>query len=467
MTNPIQRWFAGRPVRVRLTLWYILAVAATLLILNNYIYVRVEHNMAAQVDSFLQAAAAQAAADLEDQNGQISLDYAEIEPEAGQVGASSFAVRLTDDRGTVLSGWGSYESVPAWLPVSTSYLTVAEGNITWRLYSQPVAMGDGTTAWLQVAQSLTGVQRALGSLRTQLLLAVPVAIALAGLGGFFLSGRALRPVNEITRTAEGISGRDLTQRINYRGAADEIGHLAKVFDRMLDRLKEAFDRERRFTADVAHELRTPLTILKGQIGVTLSSKRSSAEHERTLQSLEQEVDRLIRLTNDLLLLSRLEQRQAPWQPESVDISDLLSGVVEQMQPIAETKGISIDEGIQPGLHLLGAPDQLIRLFLNLLDNAIRYTQPGGRVEVGATIENGEVIVTVSDNGPGIPSEYLPHVFDRFYRVDPVRSRATGGAGLGLAIAREIARWHKGALEVSSEPGRGTTFTTRLPAVQSA
>ena len=133
----------------------------------------------------------------------------------------------------------------------------------------------------------------------------------------------------------------LTQRINYRGAADEIGRLAKVFDQMLDRLKAAFDRERRFTSDVAHELRTPLTVLKGQIGVTLSRKRSGAEHERTLHNLEEEVDRLVRLTNDLLFLSRLEQRQLPWQPEVVDFSDLISGIVEQMEPIAETKGLGI------------------------------------------------------------------------------------------------------------------------------
>ena len=184
-----------------------LAMVLTLLILNNYVYARVQRDMVAQVDSSLQVAASQALADLEDENGRIGLDYTEGTPQVEQVGANGFAMRLTGDDGTVLSEWGRYEAVPSWFPLSSGYATLSVGKTSWRLYSQPVEMESGPTVWLQVAQSLAGVEQALGSLRTQLLLGVPIAMILAGLGGFLLAGRALRPVNQITSTAESISGR--------------------------------------------------------------------------------------------------------------------------------------------------------------------------------------------------------------------------------------------------------------------
>lgn len=462
MPSRIRRWFGERPLRVRLTLWYILVMALTLLLLTNYVYMRVQRDMIAEVDNSLQVAASQASVILEDENGRLSFDYGEEVPYVGQVGENGFAMRLISADGTVLDEWGGYEAVPSWASVSRGYVTLSGEKTNWRLYSQPIETEWGTIVWLQVAQSLARVQQALDSLRTQLMLGVPLVMILAGLGGVFLAGRALRPINQITRTAQSISGSDLKQRINYQGAADEIGRLAKMFDEMLDRLNAAFGRERQFTADVAHELRTPLTVLKGQIGVTVSRARTGAEYERTLHDLEEQVDRLIRLTTDLLFLSRLEQGRLPWQPEAIEFSDLLAGIVEQVQPLAESKGLKLNKEIPNGLSLRGDPDHLIRLFLNLLDNAIRYTQPGGQIEVRAEGEDTGLYVSVSDTGPGIPPEHLPHLFDRFHRVEAARSRATGGAGLGLAIAYEITQWHGGRLEVRSVLGSGTTFTVHLP-----
>jgi heavy metal sensor kinase len=300
------------------------------------------------------------------------------------------------------------------------------------------------------------------NLRTQILLGLPLILMLAGLGGYFLANRALRPIDRITRTAQAISASQLDQRIGYTGPQDEVGRLATTFDNMLDRLQKAFERERRFTADASHELRTPLTALKGRLGVTLSQPRTPAEYENALRDLEQEVDRLIRLSTDLLFLARLDQRRLPWQPQALDLSDLLSAVVEQMRPLAEDKGLVLTEEVPPALSILGDPDHLIRLFVNLLDNAIKYTPPGGQVVLRAGKERTGVWVAISDTGPGIPPEHLPHLFERFYRVEESRSRPSGGAGLGLAIAHEIARWHGGIIEAQSEPGHGATFTVHLP-----
>jgi heavy metal sensor kinase len=290
---------------------------------------------------------------------------------------------------------------------------------------------------------------------------------LAGLGGYFLASRALRPIDDITRTAQAISAGDLSQRLHYQGPPDEVGRLAHTFDSMLDRLQAAFVRERRFTGDAAHELRTPLTALKGRIGVTLSRSRQPAVYQETLRDMEGQVDRLIRLSSDLLFMARLDQGQMRPQLEQIELADFIGAVVDQVRALATAKNITIEEAIPAGLTLPGDMDLLIRLFLNLLDNAVKYTPENGRILTSAAGDSAFVEVAVQDSGPGIAAEHLPHLFDRFYRVESDRTRLTqngdqGGTGLGLAIAHEIARMHNGRLAVESELGVGTTFVVQLP-----
>jgi heavy metal sensor kinase len=310
----------------------------------------------------------------------------------------------------------------------------------------------------------------LRSLMGLMCFAVPVALLLAGVGGFFLASRALRPVDRITQTAQSISARDLNERIDYQGPDDEVGRLATTFDRMLDRLQAGFEREKRFTSDAAHELRTPLTALKGRIGVTLGQGRQPTEYQDALRDMETQVDRLIRLSNDLLFIARLGHKERLEQPSDIALDDLIAALLDQVRPLAEAKTISLTGSVPPGLTIRGNMDLLIRLFLNLLDNAIKYTPAGGEVAVTAERQTERLCVHVRDSGPGIPPEQQPHLFERFYRVEKDRARPTraggsvqGGAGLGLAIAQEIAQAHGGRLQVRSQPGQGSTFTFCLPA----
>jgi signal transduction histidine kinase len=212
---------------------------------------------------------------------------------------------------------------------------------------------------------------------------------------------------------------------------------------------------------VSHELRTPLTALRGRIEVTLTRPRSSIEYEDTLRSLETEVERLTRLSEDLLLLARFDRGALAPRREHVDLSELLTAVAEQVRPLAEARGQVLEERAEPGLVLTGDPDQLVRLFFNLLDNAVKFTGGGGRIELAARRDGAAVTVEVSDTGAGIAPEHVDKVFDRFYRAEESRARATGGHGLGLAIAGEIARAHGGTVSVSSRPGHGSTFTVTL------
>jgi len=277
----------------------------------------------------------------------------------------------------------------------------------------------------------------------------------------------LRPIEKMTRTTQRITANDLHQRINHTGPQDEIGRLALTLDGMLDRLESGFERERRFTSDAAHELRTPLAALKGHIGVTLSQDRQPKEYAATLRDLEDQVDRLIRLSNDLLLLARLEHWHYAEQYEQIVLADLLLTLLDQVMLLAEEKHITLTGDVQPALTFDGNMNLLIRLFLNLLDNAIKYTPAEGTVTLRACQEADRIRVSVCDTGPGIAADQLPHLFERFFRVELDRARgqeaSQSGTGLGLAIAREIARAHNGSITVKSEPGHGSTFTVWLPA----
>ncbi len=454
------RW----PLRVRLTAWYVLLLGLTLTLFSGYVYVRQERSLLDQTDAGLRAAAAQVLTNLDVASGRPALRRTDAAAAmVRRLTEAGFAVRLLAPDGGVAEGFGASGTVPARVPSAPGYTTLPEDEIDWRLYSQRIEGADGAVAgWVQVAQSLTAAEEALESLYRQMVVGLPLVLALAGLGGFFFADRALRPIAGITRTAGGIGADDLTRRIGYRGPADEVGQLALTFDRMLDRLAAAFARERRFTADAAHELRTPLTAIKGRIGVTRSRPRTAAEYERALDEVERQVDRLIRLSTDLLFLARLDQARARTQAERVDLGALLEAIVEQLRPLAEDRGITLHEDIPPGLAVVGDFDHLTRLFLNLLDNALKYTPPAGRVAVRARGEGADIRVTIRDTGSGIAPEHLPRIFDRFYRAEAARSRDDGGAGLGLAIAFEIARAHGGTLSVESGPGEGATFTVALP-----
>lgn len=452
------RW-KSIPVRIQLALWYVLLLALTLGSTAGYLYFRLERKLMVKADTTLQIASAQSLSYL-DQKPVLAFEQtSEQQQTASRLSQLGLAVRLITPQGQVIDGFGRYQDVPVWVPTSSGYTTVATEGIDWRLISQPVIRGERTIGWLQIAQSLEPLEDIAQELPTELLLNLPLILIVTVLGGLFLSNRALSPIREITRTAQAITATDLNQRIYYQGASDEIGQLAITFDQMLDRLQAAFDREQRFTADAAHELRTPLTVIKGRLEVTRSRIRSQEEYDQTLQKLEQEVDRLIRLTNGLLLLAKIDQGQLPFTLQSVNLSDLLEVIVEQIRPLADIKEITFITDLVPELWVKGDPDHLTSLFLNLLDNAMKYTPKAGVVRLCSSIQNHVIQIGVSNTGSEIPAEHLPHLFERFYRVESARSQS--GAGLGLAIAQQMIRLHRGTIEASSKSGT-TIFTVKLP-----
>ena len=323
----------------------------------------------------------------------------------------------------------------------------------------PVLDNGQTVGWVQVIQSLQPVQDALKLLLTNLVIGAIIAVLFAAIGGYFLAARALSPIDHITQIAQKIAGgEDLSARLNLPESGDEVSRLAATFDAMLVRLERSFRRERQFIADASHELRTPLAAMQAILGVVREGVRSSGEYRLAMDDLAVETDRLRGLVEDLLRLARGEDR-ATLTREPVNLSNLLTDVIDSLQPLAEAKDLVLQSQVAEGLVMSGDMDALIRLFVNLIDNAIKYTEHG-KITVGARAEGDEIIASVIDSGIGIPPNQLPYIFDRFYRVNP--ARPSGGAGLGLAIARQIARLHGGRLEVVSTQGAGSTFTVTLP-----
>jgi heavy metal sensor kinase len=289
-----------------------------------------------------------------------------------------------------------------------------------------------------------------------LIVGIPAALLLALLGGYFLAGRALSPIQTITRKAQDITAENLSERLPVKNPHDEIGHLATVFNDTLSRLEYSFEQLVRFTADASHELRTPLTSLRSVGEVALKQSLDKISCQEAIGSMLEETERLTHLVDNLLILARGDAEKVKLTPSSVDMSKIVEEIVEELRILADEKNQRLSESIEKDIEV-EVDKETIRLAVsNILHNAIRYTQEGGEVEVHMTkTERNGVIIDIIDNGPGIPEAERAKVFERFYRVDKARSRAEGGAGLGLAIARWAVEVNGGAIDFHDNDGPGT------------
>ena len=285
----------------------------------------------------------------------------------------------------------------------------------------------------------------------------PVTIILAGVLGLLLLRRMLRPVDIIARTAQGIDNSDLKRRIPVNGD-DEMSKLSLVLNRTFDRLQQVFERERAFTADASHELRTPLTVIKGETTLALKNSRSEEDYRKTLDTISAETSQLTTLVNKLLLSARLDSGKEKLALQVIDLADFLTDSEEDMKVLCEEKAIYFSLRAPEKAEVQGDLPNLRELILNLVDNAVKYTPEHGRISVSLSSRDGYAYITVQDTGIGIAPEHIPHIFERFYRID----ESINGTGLGLAICQRIAELHGGKIEVESVVGDGSTFTLFLP-----
>jgi heavy metal sensor kinase len=457
-------------IRSRLTCWYTGVLLAILLVVSLLSYSMLRWSLIQDVDSSLLAVAdvlrdtgyPAAAADAVESQNALG-DVLGVEPD-------DKIIEFADPQGRPRPR--SAEIRGHRLPLSPRALDNAtRGGLTFetvhlpsgdaRVLTVPIVRNGRLTQIVKVGMSLGRAERALDRYAQTLLILVPVGIGLAALGGALIARKALGPVDEMSRTARRITGEDLSQRVPLRGTGDELDHLAGTLNAMLGRLESAFAEIRRFAADAAHELRTPLTVLRGGIEVALRAERSSDEYRRVLRSSLEEVERLIRLAEDLLLLSRFASGVPPPRAR-VDLEPLVLDVLDTGARLGHARGVTVRLDEAAPAAVIGDEGALRRAILNLVDNAVKYTAAGGKVELALSRANGQAVVAVRDTGIGIDPADRDTVFQPFVRLDAARASDGGGTGLGLPIARSIVEAHGGTLTVDSRRGTGTTFTMVLP-----
>jgi heavy metal sensor kinase len=331
------------------------------------------------------------------------------------------------------------------------------------LHGLPFKAADRTQFLIEVAAPYNQIEAVLRGLLLTFALGLPLIVAVAIGGGYLLMRRALRPVDEIRQKAAQITSRNLSERLPVVHTGDELERLATDLNHMIERLEESFQQINRFSADASHELRTPLTVLQGELEAMAEKEHSlPAEVRETIGSALEETQRLAKIVESLLAISRLEAGEARVGPVRLDFAELVRTTADQMRLLAEEKHISLNcDGTKP-VQVEADPARLKQVVVNLLDNAIKYTPERGSVIATVNSQDSRAVLEVADSGLGISASDLPHIFDRFYRADKARSRQMGGAGLGLSIVRSICSAHGGQVTVTSTEGHGSRFRIELP-----
>jgi heavy metal sensor kinase len=475
-------------VRLRLTLWYSLVLAFVLIFLAVLTYFLYWRNASLRTDSDItqlsDAFMTTLHAELADETGPEAVKNAAREAMLEHRFRGTYFV-LLDESGTVqqssldLPGPGrSKESLTADFFASGSLRpliaggskpdelhTIHGGKDGYRVLAQRLSLS-GRSYTIIVLQSLHPQKEMMEDIRNTFLLAIPIALLLASFGGYFLAQKSLSPIAAMVSQARGMGAANLHRRLSVANERDELGQLAKTFNQLLERLEASFEQQRRFMADASHELRTPVAILQGEAEVTLSQpERSPGEYRETLSILREESQRLAHIIDDLFTLARADAGQYRLTLRDAYLDELASEALVRARSLALSKRIVLQPAIEENLPIQADEALLGRMLLNLLDNAIKYSPSGSTVTLTCRRDAGRYLLSVSDNGPGIPSELQPRIFERFFRADKARSRSdgeTGGAGLGLSIARWIVEAHQGHLELTRSDTTGSTFTAILP-----
>jgi heavy metal sensor kinase len=456
--------FNALPIRWRLNIWYLALLAAMLVLFSGMLYFGLKYFLYRSLDDTLENQAALLTESIDIEDGRPAIGDRRIRNRPGQQ-----FVRLVGHDGELLTDSSRFlEDVPMNDPGLRLALN-GQQDFRWlevhdermRVLSQPVIRDGEVIAVVQVGVTGRTAESILRQTLILIALGGAVIVSLSSLGGVWLAGRALAPIDRMTRLAGNIGDRDLSQRIDLPRSDDEVGRLAGTFNAMLDRLESAFQRQRQFTAAASHELRTPLALMQSQIEVALSQNRDADEDTQVLESLGTDVRRLARISDALLALARGDAGELELTKDSVDLQGLLELVSEQYVPLAESLGIEIEERAEP-VTVVADEDRLIQLLVNLVENAVQHTPSGRKIALRCDADERSATVCVEDEGVGIEPKHLAHIFERFYRIDAARGRSNGGAGLGLSISKMIVEAHGGSIDVSSYPGEGTSFTVTLP-----
>jgi heavy metal sensor kinase len=462
-------------VRARLTLWHVSLLAATLIISIALIYVLLARALYVRIDDSLRAVVQIAQTSLANDlnEGQDKADAARSTAE--ELASRQTLIAIYDGHGRLLAEAGREDDIAIALPSLDAIptdddllQTIVEADDLddrHRLALRRITIPGFNVDYIVVAgSSLEPTDEELESLRGILAYLVPLALVVAGIGGWFLAGRSLSPVVAMADRARQIGVENLGERLPVANPRDELGKLAETFNGLLSRLEASLMQQRQFMADASHELRTPVTTARTAASVALQQpRRDEGDYRETLDVIENEMTRLSRIVDDMFTLARADAGSYPVRPTPMYLDEVFDEVVRGSRVVASTRRITIADTAARPASFTGDEDLIRRLILNVLDNAVRYAPSNSVIRAALDRAGDHYAIVISDDGPGIPAEVQPRIFERFYRVDAARSRPDGGAGLGLALARWIARVHGGDVVLASSSSLGSTFLITLPA----
>jgi heavy metal sensor kinase len=458
-------------VRVRLTMWYVMVFGLLLIGFSVFVYTLLAKSLYVRVDQSLsnaaQATAGEFVSEIEEYHGDATAGAVETLKEL-QI-SNVFTAIFSDNR-LLKDNFPENQS----FAIPTQLLQIGEtddkpvfytvdgfGEAGARMAILPVRI-NGKAYFVTITEPLEELNEQLEAIKRIFYIGLPGTLLIAGIGGFLLARKSLSPVKEMSEQAKRISASNLQERLTVSSPRDELGSLAEVFNGLLARLDQSFEKMREFMADASHELRTPLSIIRGEAEVALTQDREASEYRETLAIIQDESTHLSRIVDDLMVLARADAGQQALRLQNIYLNDLVEECCRAMQVLANRKAVTFTQDITEDVAFYGDEELLRRLIKNLLDNAVKYTPAGGGVLVKLDCNGSAAKIIVEDTGIGIASESIANVFERFYRVDEARSRAEGGSGLGLAIAKWVAIAHKGNIEVISQSGQGSIFVVTLP-----
>ena len=464
-----------RRTDVKMTLWYILTFFISVLIIFGFLYLRLKHQLIKEVDRIIDDEANELSGILvQDPKGMDVLGDFENAVTARTYYPIYF--RILNRDGSLLYVSRNFDEI-GYKDSDNVMSAVTKGNKsleevkppgrrrTFRIISIPMPREGRPNYVVQVATHTRFVRKSLSHFKGNLLAAFPIILVLGSLGGWILARRSLAPISYIASKARSITSNNLNERLAARGTDDEMDHLIRTINEMIARLESSFKRISEFTADASHELKTPLCALRGEAEVLLSRGRAPEEFQEGLAHFIERFDYLNRIINDLIILSKSDSSQMELEKVPLRLDLMIQDICSLFQVLAEQKKITLEVNSTQEIMVKGDKTRLQQLFTNLIDNAVKFTPRGGGIWVTVEKDDGAVEVKIKDNGFGIPKEEQEKIFKRFYRVDKSRSKETGGIGLGLSIAQQIAQAHQGKIEVKSELNRGSTFTVYLPTLR--
>src|SRR5215217_6810801 len=455
-------------VRIRLTLWYAGVLALSLIAFALVIYYAAGNIFHERQDESLRSTAQTVASAYIEELAEVHSQSKAGQEVLAEITFPNRYVQLTDNMGNPIAASanlaGSTIAIPSTVLDEARTRGFSHATINGLRVTVVPLSSDQTFGFAAVAEPLSVIEDALSELRRDLFAGVLLVLLLASGGGYFLARKSLAPIASMNSQTQRISAENLSARLDVTNSRDELGGLATTINDLLARLESSFKEQQRFIADASHELRTPLAVLRGETEVALGKTRTIDEYQESLSLIKDEAERLSRIVEDLFILARQPvDGPATLVNEPLSLDDVVKDCVRAAQVLAARKGVRLKTEYNSVPVVLSGDDELLkRMVLNLLDNAVKYTPQGGKISVVLARNNGNAEIVVRDTGIGIPVDDQLHVFDRFYRVDKARSRALGGAGLGLSIASWIVAAHGGKIDVDSVPGQGSQFTVQLP-----